>query len=187
MGGTIVAKTALIIVDVQRDYFSAGALPLDGAERAGDCTQQALDAARAQALPIIVVQHVALSPQATFFRPNTPGVALHPCLGTVADNQVVVKHFPNAFRGTDLKARLDALGVQTVVVAGMMTHMCIDSTVRQAADLGLAVTLLGDATATRALTFNDRTVAAESVQTAVLAALHGTFAEVVTTASWAHL
>ena len=180
------ANTVLIVVDIQRDYFFGGALPLDAPETAAENAKQALDYARTAAIPVIVVQHVALSPTATFFRPNTPGVELHPYFKPESDDELLVKHFPNAFRSTDLKSRLDALEARELVLAGMMTHMCIDSTVRHAADLEYPVTLLGDATATRMLSFNGRISPAPAVQTAALAALHGTFAQVTTTAEWTH-
>jgi nicotinamidase-related amidase len=92
---------------------------------------------------------------------------------------VVQKNFPNSFRATDLKQRLDAAGVKHLVVAGMMTHMCVDATVRQAADLGYRVTLMGDACATRALKHGDESVPARQVHAAFLAALAGLYAKVI--------
>jgi nicotinamidase-related amidase len=89
------------------------------------------------------------------------------------------KHFPNSFRDTPLQQHLSDLNVSQLVIAGMMTHMCVDSTVRAAADLGFQCTLAHDACATRALTFGGTTVAAGQVQTAFLSALQGLFARVL--------
>ena len=177
-------ETAYLVIDIQRDYFPGGAMVLEGAEAAADASVRALRAARRRGLPVILVHHEATSPAATFFRAGTEGTRIHPPLQDGAATVTVKKHYPNAFRETDLAERLGAMGVRTLVVAGMMTHMCIDTTVRAAADLGYGVTLLGDATATRALTFAGRTVAVPEVQGAYLAALHGSFARVTTVDEW---
>lgn len=95
----------------------------------------------------------------------------------------MVKHYPNAFRETELRELLEGLQVKDLTIAGMMTHMCIDTTVRAASDLGYQVTLVGDACATRDLQFNATKVSAPEVHAAYLAALDGSFAKVVSTAS----
>jgi len=95
-----------------------------------------------------------------------------------AGEAVIEKNFPNSFRATDLKQRLDGAGIRNLVVAGMMTQMCVDSSVRAAADLGYRVTLLSDACATRAQSFGGESVPAAQVQRAFLAALNGLFAKV---------
>ena len=94
---------------------------------------------------------------------------------------MIEKNFPNAFRNTSLRENLERLGVNNLVVAGMMTHMCVDASVRQAADLGYEVTLLGDACATRAQSYGGETVPARQVHAAFLAALNGFYAKVVKT------
>jgi nicotinamidase-related amidase len=92
---------------------------------------------------------------------------------------VVEKNFPNSFRNTGLKELLEKQGIKNLAVAGMMTHMCVDATVRQAADLGYRITLLGDACATRAQSFGGETVPARQVHAAFLAALNGFYAKVI--------
>lgn len=173
-----------IVIDIQNDYFPDGAMALDQVELAARVGKRALDHARANNLPVIIVQHIAVKPEATFFRPNTLGAEIHPWFVPKAGEQHVIKHFPNAFRDTDLAERLQRLGADELVICGMMTHMCIDSTVRAASDQGYSVTLLGDATATRSLSFQNRMAPALAVQTSILAALHGSFADVVTVAKW---
>jgi len=91
----------------------------------------------------------------------------------------VEKNFPNSFRATKLEDGLKSLGVKNLVVAGMMTHMCVDATVRHAADLGYRITLLGDACATRAQKISGETVPARQVHLAFLAALNGFYAKVI--------
>ena len=106
------------------------------------------------------------------------GAEIHASFAPVAGETVVETNFPNSFRATDLKERLDRAGIKQLVVAGMMTQMCVDSSVRAAADLGYKVTLLSDACATRAQSFGGESVPAAQVQRAFLAALNGLFAKV---------
>ena len=174
---------ALLVIDIQNDYFPGGKMELVGSAAA------ALQAARVQrhfrerGLPVINVQHIALSPTATFFLPETQGAEIHSDVTPIDGEVVITKHFPNAFRETNLAETLGALGAKELTVVGMMTHMCVDTTVRAANDAGLKVTLVGDACATKDLEFDGRTVAAADVQVSYLAAIDGSFAEVVSTAS----
>ena len=85
--------------------------------------------------------------------------------------KVVVKHYPNSFRETDLLDHLKAEGITDVVICGMMTHMCVDATTRAAKDFGFSCTVIGDACATRTLEVNGQSVAAAEVQKSFLAAL----------------
>jgi len=172
------SDTALLIIDIQNDYFPGGAMELDGAEAAGARAGAALAAFRARKLPVFHVRHLSVRPGATFFLPGTKGAEIHRSVAPAAGEPVIEKNFPNSFRATDLKERLDRAGVKNLVVAGMMTQMCVDSSVRQAADLGYKVTLLADACATRAQSFGGETVPAPLVQRAFLAALNGLFAKV---------
>lgn len=94
---------------------------------------------------------------------------------------IIVKNFPNSFLKTDLESKLKEKGITKVVVVGMMTHMCIDATVRAAADLGFETTLIEDACATRDLSYQDRIIPAEQVHYAFVSALHGMYANVIST------
>lgn len=94
---------------------------------------------------------------------------------------MMVKHFPNSFRDTPLLSHLQTQHIDQLVIAGMMTHMCVDTTVRAAFDLGFTCTLAQDACATRSLTFHGQAVSAQQVQLAYLAALNGLFARVLPT------
>ena len=99
-----------------------------------------------------------------------------------AGEPVVVKHFANAFRETRLAALLKDLGAKTLVIAGMQTHMCVEAGARAGADLGFDIVIVDDACATRDLTFRETTVPAASVHAAVLAALNGSYAKILTSA-----
>lgn len=172
-------NTALLIIDIQNDYFPGGAMELAGSVEAGLQAGRLIGAFRQKALPIIHVQHVSTYPGATFFLPDTTGAEIHPCVAPQEGEVVIRKHFPNSFRDTPLLEHLRDKKVTRLIVAGMMTHLCIDTTVRAAVDLGFACSLAHDACATKDLSFGGAEVAAQDVQTAFLAALNGIFAKVL--------
>lgn len=168
---------ALLIVDIQNDYFPGGNMALEGSPEAGERARTLLDAARRVGLPVYHVQHVSVRPGASFFLPGTVGVEIHDCVRPQPGELVVQKHFPNSFRKTTLQDALKDRGVSELILAGMMTHMCVDATTRAAFDLGFGCTLAHDACATRDLTFEGVTVPAKQVHTAFVAALSGLYAE----------
>ncbi len=170
---------ALLIIDVQNDYFAGGAMELEGAEAAGAKAGAALKNFRDKKLPVIHVRHLSVRPGATFFLPGTKGAEIHHSVKPADGEPVIEKNFPNSFRNTSLREALERLQTKDLVVAGMMTHMCVDASVRHAADLGYKVTLLADACATRAQSFGGETVPARQVHAAFLAALSGFYAKVV--------
>lgn len=170
--------SALVLIDLQNDYFAGGAMELAAADEAVMRARSLLQAFRTRALPIFHVQHIATRPGATFFLPGTTGVRIHAAVEPAAEEAVITKHFPSGFRETTLLESLRAARATRLVVAGMMTHMCVDTTVRAAADLGFECILAQDGCATKALQFAGREVDAQQVQLAYLAALNGAFAKV---------
>jgi nicotinamidase-related amidase len=172
--------TALVIIDIQNDYFAGGAYALPGAEEAVVVARATLDAARAAGVPVVHVQHIEEDPEAPFFRAGTPGVEIHELLTPQAGERVVRKAFPNSFLHTELADALAEAGADRLVVAGMMTSMCVDATVREALDRDLPTTVIGDACAAPDLTYGGRTVESASVHAAFLAALGDAGASVVT-------
>lgn len=175
-------RTALLLIDIQNDYFPGGAMELVAADRASSHAAMLLARFRECAWPVFHVQHLSTRPTATFFRPNTPGVDIHPSVLPAAGETVISKSFPNGFRETSLLEALRAAEVSKLVIAGMMTHMCVDTTVRAAADLGFACTVAHDACATRDLAFGGQSVPASAVQAAYMAALNGSFGSVLSAA-----
>jgi nicotinamidase-related amidase len=169
---------ALLLIDLQNDYFPGGAMELPASSEAGNRAAALLGAFRRRGLPVIHIQHLATRPGATFFLPGTPGAAIQPGLQPEDGEAHFTKHFPNSFRETPLLEHLQERGVKVLVIAGMMTQMCIDTTTRAAADLGFACRLAHDACAAQAQTFGGITVPAQQVHAAFLAALQGAFAQV---------
>lgn len=171
----------LLVIDIQNDYFADGALPLVDSEAAALQAGRLLAHFRARHWPVVHIRHTALRTDASYLRPDTPGADIHPAVAPQGDEPVILKHYPNSFRETVLLDTLRALRCERLVVAGMMTHMCIDTSVRAAADLGFDCVLAHDACATRALRFGDTSVSAAQVQAAYLASLDGRFAAVCAT------
>jgi nicotinamidase-related amidase len=170
--------TALVLVDIQNDYFPGGTMSLEGMDAAAAHAAQLLAAFRERRLPIVHVRHLSVRPGATFFVPGTAGAEIHPAVKPGAGEAVVEKNFPNAFRATDLDQRLRAAGADHVVIAGAMSHMCIDATTRAAFDHGFKCTVAEDACATRALEFGGRTLPARDVHAAFMAALASPYAKI---------
>ena len=171
--------TALLIIDIQNDYFPGGAMELEGADAAAAKAGQALKSFREKKLPIFHVRHLSTRPGSTFFLPGTKGAEIHGSVLPQGNEPVIEKNFPNSFRATGLQETLEKQGIKNLVVAGMMTHMCVDASVRHAADLGYKITLLGAACATRAQKIAGETVPARQVHLAFLAALNGFYAKVI--------
>ena len=171
-------STALVLIDLQNDYFPGGTMELVGAEAAVARAAVLLEAFRRRSLPVIHIQHLAQRPGATFFIPGTPGADIHKAVAPAPGERLVTKHHPNGFRETTLLESLRSVDAKSLVFAGMMTHMCVDTTVRAAADAGFSCSLANDGCATRNLQFAGATVDAASVQLAYLAGLNGAFAAV---------
>ena len=174
-------KQALLIIDVQNDYFKDGKMELVNPEHALEKINQLEHYFNQNNLPIIYIQHISLQADATFFLPNSEGINIPEQIAPRANEKVIIKHFPDSFYNTGLNEHLATLGINHLVICGMMSHMCIDTTVRSAKRLGYNVSLLSDACTTKALVWNNETIPAETVHKTFMASLHGTFANVIDT------
>jgi nicotinamidase-related amidase len=178
-------RRALLVIDAQNEYFD-GALPITSPPRESSLGNivRAMDAAAAADVPVIVVRHVEADPQSPAFRAGSPGAALHPQVDARPRAELVEKRLPGSFTGTALADILAAAEVDTVAIAGYMTHMCVDTTARQAVHRGLAVEILADATGTLALDNAGGRVSGEELQRATLAAQGDGLADVLSTDAW---
>src|SRR5512141_3106907 len=167
----MLVKTSLLIIDIQNDYFPGGKMELVKPLEAARNARELLQCFREHGLHHVHIQHVSTRPGATFFLPDGDGVNIHDAVAHFVGEPLVIKHFPNAFRETNLLELLRADGIERVVITGMMTHMCVDATARAAADLGFQVIVAEDACATRDLKYGDTTISAEFVHKAFMAAL----------------
>src|SRR3954447_2241663 len=169
----------LLIIDIQRDYFPGGAFPLVEPEAAAEAAGRALDHFRAEGEPIVHVRHIWDAPDAPFFKKGTAGTEIPPPVAPEGDETLITKDEPNAFLGTDLEQRLRADGIDELVVAGMMSSMCVDASVRAGADLGFGMTVIHDGCAAPDLEFGGRQVDGASVHAAFMAALGDGYATLV--------
>ena len=174
-------STALILIDIQKDYFPGGRMELVGSVEAAGEAARLLAAFRNASRPVFHIQHIAAQPGATFFVPGTTGLEIHPSVTPLPDEPVIVKHYPNSFRETSLLESLRQTEVKSILFCGMMTSMCVDATVRAAFDLGFTCTVAQDACAAPDLVFNDETIPARQVHGAFLAALGAVYAKIRTT------
>jgi len=170
-------KKALIIIDMQNDYFKNGSMELAGINDALDQTNKLIKYAREKEYKIYFVQHFALKKEATFFVPNTQGVKLHNDFD-IQNDMIIEKNYPNSFRDTKLQNELQKENINALIICGAMTHMCIDTTVRTGFDLGYKCELISDACATKDLIFKDEIVKAHDVQKSYMGALGSVFCEV---------
>jgi nicotinamidase-related amidase len=176
------AASALVLIDCQNTY-TRGVMELEGVQAALQEAAILLDSARSAGIPIIHVQHDD-GPGSLYDIGGESG-AIVPIVAPREGEHVVVKNYPNSFVETDLDERLKAVNAENLILAGFMTHMCVNSTARGAFNLGYAPTVVAAATATRALPGPDggSTVPAAALQVASLAALADLFAVVVADAT----
>lgn len=172
-------KTALLLIDIQEDYFPGGKMEVNGSLEAAMCARKLLDKFRSEKIPVIHIQHVSTRSNATFFLPGTRGIDFHETVMPHDGEAVFVKHYPNSFRSTGLFDLLERNGIKNLVIAGMMTHMCVDATVRAAFDQRFECTVISDACATRTLSFDGVEVEAKKVNASFLSALGAVYAKIM--------
>lgn len=163
--------TALLIVDMQNDYFEGGKFPLVKINAAAANAAAILTAFRNTGQPVIHIRHEVLRKPAPFFEVGTEGANIHTTVAPKTDEPVITKNFPNSFRDTDLQDQLQTLNVTDLVIIGAMSHFCIDATTRAAVDLGYSCTVAHDACATCDLEFDGVHVPAAQVHASFMAAL----------------
>ncbi|MEP6896175.1 MAG: cysteine hydrolase family protein [Chloroflexota bacterium] len=164
-------KTALLVIDIQNDYFEGGKYPLVNPLEAAKKAYMLLQCFREHGGQHIHIQHISLEPDAGFFVKGDSGSDIHDSVAHFEGEPIVYKHEPNSFRETNLLAMLKEWGIERIVITGMMTHMCVDATARAASDFGFQVIIAEDACATRDLKYGGTTIPAEHVHKAFLAAL----------------
>ncbi len=174
-------KTALVIVDVQNDYFPGGKMELVEIDRAAANAAALLSHFRSTKQPTFHIQHTWEDKSAPFFVAGSDGAKIHRSIAPGPNETVIVKHFPNSFRETHLLEELQKAGVKRVAICGAMSHVCIDATTRAAADLGFDCLVAHDACATTNVDFNGQKVPAAEVHAAFMSALGFAYAKVVPT------
>ncbi|AXE93459.1 cysteine hydrolase family protein [Paraburkholderia sp. DD10] len=177
-------RRALIVIDVQNEYVS-GNLPIEYPDVQSSLANigRAMDAARAAGVPVVVVQNLAPASSPLFAR-GTEGADLHPVVSSRAHDHYVEKSLPSAFTGTDLADWLADQRIDTLTVAGYMTHNCDASTINHAVHAGLAVEFLHDATGSVPYENSAGFASAEDIHRVFSVVLHSRFAAVASTDEW---
>ena len=155
------SKRAIVVVDLQNEYWPDGGLPLENIEGAAANAARVIAHAREAGDLVVNVRHEM--PGGPIFLPGSDEAAIAAVVAPAEGEPVVTKNHPNSFRETGLKDLLDQQAIDEVVVLGAMSHMCIDATVRAAHDLGYRTVTVHDACATRDMEFDGATVPAAHV------------------------
>jgi nicotinamidase-related amidase len=171
---------ALIIIDIQNDYFEGGACELVNPMNTSLKAKKLLENFRKNLLPIFHVQHINIRKGASYFLANSKGVEIHENVKPLKNEIIIEKNFPNSFLQTSLENELEKLNIKELVICGMMSHMCIDSTTRAAFDLGFDCTVAEDACTTKNLEFNGKIVKYSDIHNSFMASLKMIFAKVET-------
>lgn len=172
---------ALLIIDIQNDYFKGGAYELVNPQIASSNAKRLLENFRQKDMLIFHIQHISIKANATFFLPNTNGVLIHENVKPLENEIVIPKNFPNSFSKTSLLEELKKQEIKELIICGMMTHMCIDATTRAAFDLGFDCIVSYDACCSKDLEFNKNKIIAQDVHDSFMASLNGIFAKVLNT------
>jgi nicotinamidase-related amidase len=163
-------KTTLVLIDIQAFYFDTTRAPLVGREEAS------LQAAR-------ILEHFRETGQEVVHIKHKGGGEIHEHVKSLPEETVFVKEHVSCFRETPLLEHLQAVGIERLVIVGMMTHMCVEAATRAADDLGFEAILIHDACATRDLTFEDEIIAAQDVHLSTLSTLKA-YATILSTSEY---
>ena len=175
------SSKAVIVVDIQNDYFEGGAFPLYRQKEAAANAALVIAKAREDKVPVIFIQHLS---ESMFFIKDTPGAEINEMVKPLEGEKIIQKWFPNSFRGTSLAADLEALGGPKAVeltIVGSMSQMCIEATTRAAADMEYKCIVVEDACAAPAQAFNGVEVSPQQTHAVAMSALSFGYAKIVTT------
>lgn len=178
--------TALLVIDLQRDYLAGGKFPLPGIERTVERAAQLVTLFRGSGMPVIHIRHFEMDPAVGFLLGGTPGVEIDPRVAPQGEDLLITKNYPNAFRDTTLAKIIHVLGAKELFFCGAMSNMCVDATVRAAFDMGYRCTVIEDACAASDLEFGGNVIPAALVHGAFMAALASAYGEVVDLKTFSH-
>jgi len=163
-------KTALLLIDIQYNYYPGGRGALVNPELASANAVLVLKKFREAGHLVVHIRHNFKN-----------GAEIYPDVAPLDNEKVITKDFPNSFRNTDLLEYLQKNNIKRLVICGMMTHMCVEAATRAAADLGFRCYVISDACATRDLKFNDTIIPAEHVHYSTLSAIASSYGKVMDT------
>ncbi len=175
------SQAALVLIDLQMDYFKGDRLYIPGGAAVVDTALKLRAWAHQHGITVIHVQQLSSS-RAPIFAEGSSGSAIHPSLTPQSNEVLVTKRLPCSFKDTILQHELDERGINTLVIAGLMTHMCVDSTTREAVHLGYRCIVVSDGCASRDLpsAVDHSVISHIDIHRATLAALADRFADIMT-------
>ncbi|MGD1996364.1 MAG: cysteine hydrolase family protein [Anaerolineae bacterium] len=162
--------TALLIIDLQAGNFEESA-PVHNGDALLSKVRSLVAKARAAGMPVVYIQHCG--PQGAIDEPGTPGWEIHPAVAPIQGDPVIEKRHPDAFQDTDLQRELERREVKELIITGIQTEYCVDTTCRRAYSLGYEVTLVEDAHST----WDSRQLTAQQIISHHNAVLGGWFVE----------
>lgn len=174
---------ALLVIDVQQEYFN-GALPVSFPSGHLENILSVMDAANKAGVPTAVIRHHQADPQSPIFRLNSEAWQLHPEIESRPRQILIDKQLPGSFTGTKLDEWLRSVKADTVTIAGYMTHMCCDTTARQAFHRGYKSEFLSDATGTLTVENSAGVATAEEMHRSILVAQQMFISDVVSSEDW---
>lgn len=177
------SKRALLVIDVQNEYFT-GLLPVCYPQNTLSNVLMAIEKAKKSNIPVVIVQHTLVTPNAKAFIRESEGWELLDEIKNISYDHYIEKNFPSSFVGTDLEEWLRTNNIDTLVISGYMTQFCCDTTARYGYHLGFNVEFLSDATATLAFENKVGKVSAEELHRAILVVQASRFSNVMSTQEW---
>ncbi|SFC92886.1 cysteine hydrolase family protein [Pseudoalteromonas denitrificans] len=164
-------RTALVLVDLQNDYFESGRFELENINSAANKAKLLLENFREQALPVIHIQHIFKDSKAAFFTPNSPGIEIHSSVKPLKNEVVIVKHQIDSFINTPFEQSLIELGIQKLIIVGAMAQACVQTICRSATNKGYECEVIEDAIAAPKLTYNEHQFTGDEIVAANLLSL----------------
>jgi nicotinamidase-related amidase len=174
---------ALLVIDVQNEYFT-GSMKVTHPRGSLENILKAMDRAHAGCVPIAIIQHTNMAPDAVTFRKGTDNWELHKEVKQRHADILIEKNLPGSFTGTNLGSWLKEKDISKIIIAGYMTQMCCDTTARQAFHRGYAVDFLSDATGTLSVTNTAGTISDSDLHRAILVTQQMRFSRILTTDEW---
>lgn len=161
--------TALLIIDVQKFYFPDGQVPLKHPTETSKQIKKVLDAFRENQMEVVHIKHNAQK-----------NAEIYRLLAPAKNETVITKNEANSFNGTKLDEYLKKANINSLVITGMQTHMCVEATTRAAYDLGYKCSVISDGCTTKDLKFRNHTIKAKDVHYSTLSTLQNSYGKVFT-------
>ncbi|QYK13177.1 cysteine hydrolase [Shewanella rhizosphaerae] len=177
-------RSALVLVDLQNDYFKGGRFALDNCEAAAANAAKLLHHFRSNQLPVIHVQHIFKDPEASFFQAGTQGVEIADMVAPKGNEPVIIKHHVDSFIDTALSQTLVELGIDKLVVVGAMAQACVQTLCRSAVKAGFECEVISDAIAAPSLSWESQDLSGQQLVAANLISLSFGGAKAISLNDW---